>query len=181
MDLSARIEALVEPALNDLGYTIVEILIMGSARTKVDISIEKTNGDSVSISDCVAANREIAALMDVEDPIQSAYILNVSSPGVDRPLVKPKDFKRFTGEQVKVKTHEFVGERKKVSGKLIDATDDHIIVQLDADDMTPDGDTQITIQYDQIQRAKLDPDMDTLFKKAKQAEFKKEKRQNKND
>ncbi len=167
MDLASRIEALIEPALNDLGYTVVEILIMGSNRVQVDISIEKTDGNSVTIADCVSANREISTLMDVEDPIQSAYILNVSSPGIDRPLVKKKDYKRFVGEKIKVKTHEFVGERKKVSGVLSQANDDHIVVTLAEDDITPDGDREITIEYDQIQRTKLDPDLSKLFKKKK--------------
>lgn len=167
MDLATRIEALVEPALNDLGYTIVEILIMGSNRIKIDISIEKVGGESVTVADCVAANREISTLMDVEDPIQGAYVLDVSSPGIDRPLVKKKDYKRFLGETVKVKTHEFVGERKKISGVLSKAEDDYIVVTLAADDMTPDGEREIRITYDQIQRAKLDPDMSQLFKKHK--------------
>ncbi len=157
MDLAARIEQMVEPALNDLGYTIVEILVMGSGRTKLDISIELVNGDPVTISDCVKANREIAAIMDVEDPIKSAYVLDVSSPGIDRPLVKTKDYKRFVGKAVKVKTHEFVDERKRFAGTLVEATDDHIVVELGENDMTPEGNKIIKISYDQIQRAKLDP------------------------
>ena len=95
MDLASRIEALIEPALNDLGYTAVEILIIGSGRPKVDISIERLDHESITITDCVKANREISALMDVEELIHSAYVLDVSSPGIDRPLVKKADYKRF--------------------------------------------------------------------------------------
>ena len=169
MDLAKRIEAIIEPALNDLGYTVVEIQIMGSGRTKVDISIEKCDGNTVSIADCVTANREISTLLDVEDPIQSAYILNVSSPGIDRPLVKKKDFQRFVGESVKIKTFEFVAEdRKKINGILKHVDDDDILIELASDDITAAGDTEIRIPYDEIQRAKLDPDMEAVFKSAKQ-------------
>ncbi len=158
MDLASRIEHLVEPALNDLGYSIVEILIIGSGRMKLDISIECVNHEPVTITDCVKANREISALLDVEDLIKSAYILDVSSPGIDRPLVKKKDFKRFLGERVKIKTHEFVEERKKFTGTLQDVDETKIIVVLDENDITPEGNNRIEILYDQIQRAKLNPD-----------------------
>lgn len=158
MDLASRIETLVEPALNDLGYSIVEILIIGSGRVKLDISIERLNHESVTITDCVKANREIAALMDVEDPIKAAYVLEVSSPGIERPLVKKKDFKRFLGEKVKIKTHEFVEERKRFAGTLQDADDEKVILALGENDITAEGSTSVEIFYDQIQRAKLNPD-----------------------
>lgn len=158
MDLASRIERLIEPALNDLGYTVVEILILGSGRVRLDISIERLDLTPVTISDCVKANREISALLDVEDPIKAAYVLDVSSPGIDRPLVKKKDFQRFVGEKVKIKTHEFVQERKRFTGQLIEADETKIVVHLGADDMTPEGNQRIEILYDQIQRAKLDPD-----------------------
>ena len=158
MDLASRIEKLIEPALNDLGYTVVEVLIIGSGRVKLDISIEKLTHEPVTITDCVAANREISALMDVEDFIKSAYILDVSSPGIDRPLVKTADYKRFTGKKVKIKTHEFVEERKRFAGTLQEADDEKIIVLLEKDDITPEGNDRVEILYDQIQRAKLNPD-----------------------
>ena len=158
MDLASRLEALVEPALNDLGYSIVEILIIGSGRLKLDISIERLDFEPVTIADCIKASREISALMDVEDPIKSAYILEVSSPGIDRPLVKKKDFKRFVGEKVKIKTHEFVSERKRFMGTLQQADDEKIILDLGENDMTAEGSKFVEIFYDQIQRAKLNPD-----------------------
>lgn len=157
MDLASRIEHLIEPALNHIGYTVVEILVMGSSRLKLDISIEKVGGDPVNITDCVKANREIAAILDVEDPISSAYTLDVSSPGIDRPLVKLKDFKRFVGERVKVNTYEFVEERKKISGVLTAVSDTEITVTLHENDVTPDGHTELHVAYDDIRRAKLDP------------------------
>ncbi len=158
MDLASRLEALIEPALNDLGYTVVEVLIIGSGRLKLDISVERLDHEPVTVADCVKANREISALMDVEDPIKSSYILEVSSPGIERPLVKKKDFKRFVGEKVKIKTHEFVEERKRFAGILQAADDEKILVALGEHDITPDGSTSVEIFYDQIQRAKLNPD-----------------------
>lgn len=158
MDLASRIERLIEPALNDLGYSVVEILAIGSGRLKLDISIERLDNEGITITDCVKANREIAAIMDVEDPIKSAYVLDVSSPGIERPLVKKKDFKRFVGKKVKIKTHEFVEERKRFSGTLQEADDEKIVVALDENDITPEGSTSVEVTYDQIQRAKLNPD-----------------------
>ena len=96
--------------------------------------------------------------MDVEDFMKSAYVLDVSSPGIDRPLVKKADYKRFVGEKVKVKTHEFVEERKRFAGTLQDADEDKIIVVLEENDITPEGSDRVEILYDQIQRAKLNPD-----------------------
>mgnify|MGYP003663674112 CR=1 FL=1 len=158
MDLASRLEALVEPALNDLGYSVVEILTIGSGRLKLDISIERLDHAPITVADCVKANREISAIMDVEDPIKAAYILEVSSPGIERPLVKKKDFKRFLGEKIKIKTHEFVEERKRFAGILQEADDEKIILALGENDITAEGSTSVEIFYDQIQRAKLNPD-----------------------
>lgn len=151
MDLGTRIQSLIEPALDHLGYSIVEVLLNGSKRLTLDIKIERLDGVPVSIDDCVRASREISALLDVEDPIEGSYVLEVSSPGFDRPLVKPKDFQRFIGETVKLKTHEFLGNRKQFKGLLKSADHEKIILALEQEENT------ISLRYDQIHRAKLSP------------------------
>ena len=159
MDLVTRIEQLIEAALKDLGYEIVEILLIGANRLKLEISIEKIDRTPVSIKDCVKASREISAILDVEDPISSAFVLEVSSPGINRPLVKRNDYKRFVGERVKLKTHEFVGQRKRFKGVLSIVDDTGITLALDDSEKMEDGSNTVVIEYDQIQRAKLDPEL----------------------
>jgi Uncharacterized protein conserved in bacteria len=151
MDLVTRIRDLIEPALNEMGLTTVEVLLAGRGRLKLEITIERQDETPLSMEECVKANREISTLLDVEDPIDRSYVLEVSSPGLERPLVQPKDFKRFVGEKIKVKVHEFVGERKKFTGILKSAHDEGVVIIVD--------DQEISLAYDEIQRAKLSPDL----------------------
>jgi ribosome maturation factor RimP len=151
MDLSARIQNLIEPALADLGYSVVEVRLTGSSHLKLEVTIERLDAQSVGIDDCVKASREMSALLDVEDPIKSSYSLEVSSPGLERPLVKKEDFKRFVGEEIKVKTYQTIKESKRFKGVLTDATDESITIESETN-----GEA-VVIAYEQIQRAKLSP------------------------
>ena len=95
---AAEIERLIAPSLAAQGYDVVRVLLMGGARhATLQIMIERADRMAVSVDDCTAASRTVSALLDVEDPIAGTYTLEVSSPGIDRPLVKPADFDRFTG------------------------------------------------------------------------------------
>ena len=94
MDVIKRIEALISPSLQEMGLSIVRTQLSGKERLKLQIMIERSNGTSVNLGDCTKASRAISTLMDVEDPIRGSYTLEVSSPGIDRPLVHLKDFER---------------------------------------------------------------------------------------
>lgn len=152
-DLITRLETLLEPVLADLGYGLVRVSYAGKTRPILQLIIERLDGEGVAIEDCVKASRQVSAIMDVEDPIKSAYRLEVSSPGLDRPLVKPEHFKRFVGNEIKVEAHAPLEGRRRFQGVLQTADDNGIVVVWD------EGEEQVeaSLLYAMIARAKLVP------------------------
>jgi ribosome maturation factor RimP len=101
--VQSQIEVLVLPILDALGFELVDLQLQNEGRQMaLRIFIDKPGG--ITLDDCVEVSREVSAILEVEDPIKSAYRLEVSSPGLDRPLKKPADFERFTGQKIKLKT-----------------------------------------------------------------------------
>lgn len=113
-----RIEAIIGPSLTDMGYGIVRVRFAGGSRATLQIMAERLDGVGMSVDDCSEISRVASALLDVEDPIPTAYELEVSSPGIDRPLVRRPDFDRFAGFEVKIETSRPVEGRKKFKGVL---------------------------------------------------------------
>ena len=111
------------------------------------VFIDKESG--ITIGECEQVSREIEAVLDVEDPIPYSYVLEVSSPGLDRPLKNKKDFKRYSGNIVRVVTHDPVEGETFFVGKLVEAGDDEVALLLPKD-------RRITIRYDNISRARLE-------------------------
>ncbi|XP_022778495.1 uncharacterized protein LOC111320065 [Stylophora pistillata] len=134
MDLIKRIDSLISPSLHEMGLSLVRIQLSGKERVKLQIMIERHDDTPVNIGDCQQAYKTISTLMDVEDPIKGSYTLEVSSPGLDRPLVKLKDFERFTGNRVKLTTHTPIEERKRFSGLLQGVKDETVILEVDLSD-----------------------------------------------
>ena len=98
-----QIEVLITPILDDLGFELVDLQVVQDGRQMaLRIFIDKPAG--VTLDDCVVVSREAGAILEIEDPIKAAYRLEVSSPGMDRPLKKPADFERFAGQTIKLKT-----------------------------------------------------------------------------
>jgi ribosome maturation factor RimP len=152
MDTIKSIESLIEPALQDLGYHLVTVMLVGTKRLKLQILIERIDGNPVSINDCVRASRELSALLDVADPIEKSYVLEVSSPGLDRPLVKKEDFIRFVGSKIKLETHDLVEGSRRFKG-LLQAADEREIMIMDEQRNQP-----VSLRYEQIAKAKLQPE-----------------------
>lgn len=119
--VAARIAALVAPVLADLGYRIVRVKVSSRDGGTLQIMAERPDG-TMSIDDCEAASRALSPVLDVEDPIASAYRLELSSPGIDRPLVRLSDFQRWAGHEVKVDMAVPVSGRKRFRGVLVGAT-----------------------------------------------------------
>ncbi len=115
--LPARIAAIIEPALEDRGFRLVRVAISGREGKTVQVMAERSDG-TMTIEDCEAVSREISALLDVHDPIAGAYRLEVSSPGIDRPLVRPSDFEDWAGHEAKIELAEPIDGRKRFRGKL---------------------------------------------------------------
>lgn len=144
----ARIEAMLGPALEAMGYAIVRIAFVKGARATLQIMAERVDQQGMSVDDCADISRAVSAILDVEDPIAGAYLLEVSSPGIDRPLVRRQDFQRFAGFMAKVETDRLIDGRKRFNGRLIGiGDDDHVRLA--------DGDAEYQVPFDAIAKAKL--------------------------
>jgi len=131
--LPARIAAIIEPALEDRGFRLVRVAISGREGKTVQVMAERSNG-TMTIEDCEAVSREISALLDVHDPIAGAYRLEVSSPGIDRPLVRPSDFEDWAGHEAKIELAEPIDGRKRFRGKLEGFEGGEVRVEVDLGD-----------------------------------------------
>ncbi len=147
-EIQVNVIELVEPVINDLGIDLVDIdLKKMGGKALLRVYIESEAG--VTIDDCERVSREVEAVLDVEDPIPYSYVLEVSSPGLDRPLKKPEDFIRFKGHMVRVVTREPIGKQTFFSGSLAEATDRDILLRLPKD-------REVNIKYDNISSARLE-------------------------
>ncbi len=131
MDLMTRIADLIEPTLDDMGYELVRVQLFGGQRQTLQIMAERKDG-GMGIEDCTAISHAVSAILDVEDPIAGAYHLEVSSPGLDRPLTRAKDFVTWAGFDAKVELAQPHDGRKRFSGQLLglDAEADTVQMRL---------------------------------------------------
>jgi len=142
-----HIDELLQPGAETLGYELVAVELSGGDTSIVRVYIDAPNG--VTVTDCSKASRQFSAILDVADPIASRYTLEVSSPGMDRPLAKPDHFKKVVGSDVKIKMATLVDGRRRFTGELIEATDEFIVVEVDGE--------QTQLLYDEMDRARLVP------------------------
>lgn len=115
---AAEIETMIRPTLNELGFAIVRVLLSGDRRAKLQVMIERADEAALTVEDCSTASRAIEAILDVEDPISGGYVLEVSSPGIDRPLTRPTDFERWKGFQAKLELVRPVNGQRRFTGRL---------------------------------------------------------------
>src|ERR1700748_1583881 len=116
--VAARVSAVAAPVLEQLGYRLVRIKISGEAGCTVQIMAERPDG-SMQIEDCEAVSRAMSPVLDIADPIDKAYRLEISSPGIDRPLVRRSDFERYAGHLVKIEMTVASHGRKRFRGMLV--------------------------------------------------------------
>jgi ribosome maturation factor RimP len=128
--LAARVAAIVEPVLDGLGYRLVRVRVSGLDGCTVQVMAERPDG-TMLIEDCEAASRALSPVLDVADPVDRAYRLEVSSPGIDRPLVRRSDFDRYAGNLVKVEMAVAVDGRKRFRGQLLGAEGDAARIRRD--------------------------------------------------
>lgn len=117
-DLPGRVERMIAPAVESMGFEVVRVTLSGGRRAVLQVMAERADGTSMSVDDCAELSRTISALLDVEDPIPGQYTLEVSSPGLDRPLVKERDFVRFDGREARVEMREPVAGQRRFKGRL---------------------------------------------------------------
>jgi len=126
--LIGRLYEIIEPVVERLGYRLVRVLLMGGAgRSRLQVMAERPEG-GLGVDDCVAISRELDPVLDVADPIAGSYVLEVSSPGIDRPLTKVGDFARFVGEQVAIETDTPIAGRRRFKGRLMGREGREVIV-----------------------------------------------------
>ena len=125
---AAEVERLIAPTLADMGYDIVRVMLSGDRRARLQIMIERDDLSAITVDDCAAASRAAAALLDVEDLIAEAYSLEVSSPGMDRPLTRLADFARFAGREARIELRQPLAGRRRFSGRLLGVEGEDVLL-----------------------------------------------------
>ena len=145
---------LLEPVVNGMGFDLIEIEHFPNPKHGVlRLFIDKPAGsesEGVVIEDCSAVSRQVSALLDVEDPIRGKFNLEVSSPGLDRPLRRLQDFQRFTGSLVKLKTVMPLEGQRNFKGRLLEASEDVLVIETDAE--------EISLPMSAIEKARIVPE-----------------------
>ena len=147
MELSEHIQHLIEPAIGEMGFNIVRVRISGKKKLSMQVMVEHQDGQGMMVDDCAAVSRAISALLDVEDPIDAPYTLEVSSPGIDRPLVRVGDFQRFQGFQAKIETTRPFDGRRRFKGVLLGVDGDTVRMMVDGE--------EVDFSHPDIHKAKL--------------------------
>tara|TARA_R110000868_G_scaffold11751_17_gene57416 strand:+ start:43705 stop:44217 length:513 start_codon:yes stop_codon:yes gene_type:complete len=147
MDQASLVARLIEPSLNAMGYDLVRVQTSGGENMTLQVMAERADGEEMTVEDCADISRNISTVLDVEDPISDAYTLEVSSPGLDRPLVRLEDYTRFSGFEARIDTRSAIVDRKRFRGHL-DGVDGDVVL------IVVDGETY-DIPFDEISRAKL--------------------------
>jgi ribosome maturation factor RimP len=127
---AARVAELIEPALSGSGFRLVRVAVSGREGKTLQIMAERPDG-TLTIADCEAISKEISPLLDVHDPIAGAYHLEVSSPGIDRPLVRPSDFEVWSGHEAKIEVKQPIDGRKRFRGMLEGFEDGEVRIEVD--------------------------------------------------
>ncbi len=149
--LAARVAAITSPVLAGLGFRLVRVTVSGLDGCTVQIMAERPDG-TMSIEECQAASRALSPVLDVADPIERAYRLEISSPGLDRPLVRRSDFQRHIGDVVKIELSAPLSGRRRFRGYLVGVDDATVRVRIEDG---PDGGTEVPLPFDDMMDAKL--------------------------
>jgi len=150
--VGARVAAIAAPVLEHLGYRLVRVRVSGMAGCTVQIMAERPDG-TMTIEDCEAASRALSPVLDVEDPIDRAYRLEISSPGIDRPLVRRSDFARYAGHVVKVEMAMPIDGRRRFRGVLLGVDGDAARVR--RDDAAAGEPADVLLPIDEMAEARL--------------------------
>ena len=164
--LSARIASIAEPVIEQLGYRLVRVKVSSADGCTVQIMAERPDG-TMAVEDCETVSRALSPVFDVNDPINKAYRLEISSPGIDRPLVRKSDFDRYAGHMVKIETEIPIDGRKRFRGLLIAIEGDVARIRLDhkadtkkkddkkSDDTEADDGTEFLLPIGEMSDARL--------------------------
>lgn len=154
--LEEKIIELISPSLQTIGYDVVQVNIYSDVKKRLQILIDKVDESIVSINDCEKASYQISAVLDVELDEVEKYILEVSSAGIDRPLVKLKDYTRFIGREAKLELIEAINEQKKIKGEIVAVNGNEIVLCSDLNNTIISKTREdMSIDFDNIKKARL--------------------------
>ena len=145
--IELQLRPMLETTLASLGYGIVRISLIEGQRRTLQIMAERMDGADITVEDCADISHTISAILDVEDPIAGHYDLEVSSPGMDRPLVKAQDFADYVGYEARLEMQVLVEGRKRFKGPIVSADEKAVVVNVDGQ--------KFALDYDLMQAAKL--------------------------
>lgn len=147
MEPVGEVERLVGPPIEGLGYELVRVRLTGGGVPTLQVMAERKDRREMSVDDCAEISRLISAVLDVDDPIPGSYTLEVSSPGLDRPLVRAGDYERFAGCEVRVETRGPIDGRKRFRGRLVGRRGEQVVIAI--------GDVEHAIPFAEVLRGKL--------------------------
>lgn len=150
--IEARIAAIILPLLRGIGFRLVRVRLSGQNGLTLQIMAERNDG-TMTVEDCEEVSRAVSPALDVEDPIEKAYHLEVSSPGIDRPLVRRSDFATWLGHLVKMETLTLVAERKRFKGRITEVDEEGILVLRDVPAYGEEP--SVRVPFDTIAEARL--------------------------
>jgi ribosome maturation factor RimP len=150
--LPARVAAIAEPVIESLGYRLVRVKVSGAEGCTVQIMAERPDG-SMTVEDCETVSRALSPVLDVTDPIERAYRLEISSPGIDRPLVRKSDFDRYAGHLAKIEMEIPVNGRKRFRGELAGTEGD--VARVRRDDTEAGEEAEILLPIEEMSEARL--------------------------
>lgn len=148
--MDRRLADIVTPVIEGLGFELVRIRLMGGATRTLQIMADRPDG-GIEVDDCGEISTAVSAVLDVEDPIEENFILEVSSPGIDRPLTRLKDFEMWKGWEGRIETTELIEGRRRFKGTLAGVEGDEVLIEIEE----PTGPVTIGLQFDWLSDAKL--------------------------
>ena len=128
--IDRRVQEIIEPVISDMGFELVRVRLMSGKSTTLQIMAQKPDG-TIEVDECGQISTAVSAVLDVEDPILDAYTLEVSSPGIDRPLTRLKDFEQWKGYEAKIETEELIDGRRRFKGELQGVEDDEVLIEIE--------------------------------------------------
>lgn len=145
--LAERVEQLLTPTIEDMGFRVVRVSLSGGNNAVLQIMAEPADGSEMIVEHCAKISRAASAVLDVEDPIPGAYALEVSSPGLDRPLVRLADYERYAGFDAKIEMKSLIDGRRKFRGRVSGTDGNDVLIDIDGE--------QVRLEHAAIAKAKL--------------------------
>ncbi len=145
---TGKLRSVLEPPVENLGYELLHLEITHQGKhTVLRVYIDAPGG--IQVHDCAAVSRQLSAVLDIEDPLSGAYLLEVSSPGLERPLVKPDHFKRFVGNKARIVMATHICGRRRFTGQMVEAGNQAVVLEVDGE--------RYPLPYSDMESAQLQP------------------------